>query len=194
MHKVQKEIVTASWICLLYLAAESIFCSVITPVKGSLLSDNIVLSQLFFLPQGVLIIITWLYRAKAMVYLLIAGFFTAMVTGRIPIDMLMASNIILISIIPYLVLELFKACGLDIYLMSGIEVKKQWRSIILVTFVCAIFNGISQGLISFMAGAIDSAIVLVSQEVIGGITGIIACLVCLYLYTKVVILYKLSKI
>ncbi|MDP6967724.1 MAG: hypothetical protein QGG88_01260 [Gammaproteobacteria bacterium] len=78
--------------------------------------------------------------------------------------------------------------------MPGIEIKKQWRSIILVTFVCSIFNAIFQGLASFMGGAIESAIVLVSQEVIGSITGIIACLLCLCLYNKVVILYKFDNI
>ena len=190
MNQIRNEFYTAALISVLYFVVNVVYISYLAPANDRLSPNDIIFSQLFYLPQGILIITTWLYRAKAIAYLLIAGFLTTILQPPTPINILISSNMIIACIIPYMVFELFKACGLDMYLMPGIEYKKQWRSVMLIALVCAIFNALSQALTSMIAGGFENAIVLISREVIGGTTGILACLLCLYLYAKVITLYS----
>ena len=89
---------------------------------------------------------------------------------------------------------MFKLCGIDMYQMPGIALRKQWRSIILITFVCGICNAILQAQVLANKGVMQDTMMLILNEVYASITGVIVCLLFIAIGARLAILYQQSKV
>lgn len=194
MHELSKNIFTLSWICALLCIAEFVSHHLIEPTSKSLVTEYSLTNLVLFFPKGILIIISWLYRAKGMLYLLIASFVSKNIFHADEMDIWFVSSIIIFSTMPFLILEMFKACGIDMYQMPGIALRKQWRSIVLLTFVCAIFNAVFQAQVLAFKGVVQDTMILILNEVFASITGVIACLLFIAIGARIAILYQQRKV
>lgn len=194
MHELSKNIFTLSWICALLCIAEFVSHHIIEPTSKSLVTEYSLTSLILCFPKGILIIISWLYRAKGMLYLLIASFVSKNIFHADEMDIWFVSSIIIFSTMPFLILEMFKACGIDMYQMPGISLRKQWRSIVLLTFVCAIFNAVFQAQVLAFKGVMQDTMILILNEVFASITGVIACLLLIAIGARIAILYQQRKV
>jgi len=194
MHELSKNIFTLSWICALLCIAEFVSHHIIEPTSKSLVTEYSLTSLILCFSKGILIIISWLYRAKGMLYLLIASFVSKNIFHADEMDIWFVSSIIIFSTMPFLILEMFKACGIDMYQMPGIALRKQWRSIVLLTFVCAIFNAVFQAQVLAFKGVMQDTMILILNEVFASITGVIACLLLIAIGARLAILYQQRKV
>ncbi|MGB2517438.1 MAG: hypothetical protein ACPIA3_06235, partial [Pseudomonadales bacterium] len=80
------------------------------------------------------------------------------------------------------------------YQMPGISLRKQWRSIVLLTFVCAIFNAVFQAQVLAFKGVMQDTMILILNEVFASITGVIACLLLIAIGARLAILYQQRKV
>ena len=190
MNQASKEFFTLGWICALMILAEYLCHFFLEPASKTLFHHHAFPNLILCLPKGILIIITWLYRAKGALYLLIAGLISQYVFHANEMDIWFVSIIIIFSIMPFLVLEMFKLCGIDMYQMPGIALRKQWRSIILITFVCAICNAIFQAQVLANKGVMHDTMMLISNEVLASITGVLACMLLISMATRLILLYQ----
>lgn len=190
MKEISKSFFTLSWVCALLCIAEFFSHHIIHPTSQSLVNEYSLSNLVFSFPKGILILISWLYRAKGMLYLLIASFVSKSIFHADEMDIWFVSSIIIFSTMPFLILEMFKACGIDMYQMPGIALRKQWRSIVLLTFVCAIFNAIFQAQVMAFQGVMQDTMILILQEVFASITGVLACMLLISMATRLVLLYK----
>ena len=127
-------------------------------------------------------------------YLLITGLISQYVFHADEMDIWFVSSVIIFSTMPFLILEMFKACGIDIYQMPGIALRKQWRSIVLLTFVCAIFNAVFQAQVLAFKGVMQETMILILNEVFASITVVIACLLLIAIGARLAILYQQRKV
>jgi hypothetical protein len=171
---------TLGLIVTIYVIAHQLYLLIFQPEPGTFLYQNTVLSQLFFVPQGVAIIVTWLHRGKAIAYLLAAGIVNEyIVLGSSP-DYANFLSILSISVTPLLVMEFFKGCGIDVYQMPGVELNKMWRTIILVTFVCSTLTSLFNAYISSFEAIKNTAAISVLKGIIGSVTGTFLSLLLVY--------------
>ena len=163
-----------------YIVSHQLYQLLLQPDPNTFLYEHRVLSQLFFIPQGVAIIVTWLHRKSAVFYLLIAGMANEyVVLGNSP-DYANLMSILSIALTPYLVMEFFKACDLDVYQMPGVDTNKMWRTIILVTFVCSTLTSLFNAYIASLNGITETAAISVFKGIIGSVTGTFLSLLLVY--------------
>ena len=194
MNQLSNNLFTLSWVCALMILAEYFCHFFVEPASKTLFHHHTFPNLILCFPKGILIIITWLYRAKGALYLLIAGLISQYVFHADEMDIWFVSSIIIFSTMPFLILEMFKACGIDMYQMPGIALRKQWRSIVLLTFVCAIFNAIFQAQVMAFKGVMQDTMILILNEVFTSITGVIACLLLIAIGARLAILYQQRKV
>jgi hypothetical protein len=190
MNHISKEFFTLGWIGALMILAEYLCHFVLEPASKSLINEYSLINLILCFPKGILIIITWLYKAKGVMYLLITGLISQYVFHADEIDIWFFSSIIIFSTMPFIILEMFKACGIDMYQMPGIALRKQWRSIILLTFVCAVFNAIFHAQIMANKGVMQDTMILILQEVFANITGVVTCLILISIGARIVLLFQ----
>ena len=190
MNEISKSFFTLSWICALLCIAEFFSHHIIHPTSQSLVNEYSLSNLVFCFPKGILILISWLYRAKGMLYLLIASFVSKSIFHADEMDIWFVSSIIIFSTMPFLILEMFKACGIDMYQMPGIALRKQWRSIVLLTFVCAIFNAIFQAQVLAFKGVMLDTMIIIINEVFASIAGVMLCLLLITIMTRLILLYQ----
>ncbi len=190
MCKDQISLSTLLLIVAIYVLSNLVYDFLLRPLEGSSFHASVVLGQLFYLPHGVAIITTWLHRKQAIIYLALAGVVHEYAILQLTPDVFNLLAIASIALFPYLVMELFRACGLNVYQMPGIKENHMWRTIILVTFVSSVATSLFNGFISSLSGVTETAFNLVMQGLIGGVSGTFMCLLLIYLAFKLLAIYS----
>lgn len=173
--------ITLGLVLITFVLSEQLYQLLFKPEPNTLLYKNVLLSQLFYLPLGVAIIVTWLHRRNAILYLIIAGLANEYLINASSVNYVTLLEIVSISLIPYLVMEFFNACGLDVYQMPDVELNKMWRTIILVTFACSFVISLFNAFINSTEGAREAAATSVIKGIIGGISGTFLSLLIIYI-------------
>ena len=189
VKSIQLHPLTLILVVVIYSVSQFIYEYVFSPNKGSFLETSVVLSQLFYLPQGVAIITTWLHRSAAVGYLFVAGLIHHSLLGHDVFDFHSMATIVSLALFPYLVMAAFTLCGLNVYLMPGLQENHMWRTIILVSFVCSAITALFDGFVASLFGATDAALLLVSKGLMGGLSGTFLCLLFIYMAFKLMAIY-----
>ncbi len=161
-----------------YLLTFVLVNQVVFPAQQSILPSISQYAALVFLPHGVRVIATWLYREKAILPLLIAHlilyrayYWNGTDTAKNMVAVLAGSLCVFIAI------QLFRFSRIDISLAN--MTISHWRSLILLGFVSSIFN--TAGNMLALGDAMSSELHLnvVATFIIGDTLGTIACLLIL---------------
>ena len=161
-----------------YLLTFVLVNQVVFPAQQSILPSISQYAGLVFLPHGVRVIATWLYREKAILPLLIAHFILYRAYYWNGTDT--AKNMVAVlagSLCVFIAMQLFRFSRIDISLAN--MTISHWRSLILLGFVSSIFN--TAGNMLALGDAMSSELHLnvVATFIIGDTLGTIACLLIL---------------
>lgn len=172
--------ITLGLVLVIYILSHQVYQFLFLPESNTPLYNSALLGQIFYLPFGVAIIVTWLHGRSAVFYLLISGLVNEYLISSIPLNYIHILSILNVAVVPYLVMEFFKACGLDVYQMPGVEFNKMWRTIILVTFACSAFASFINAYLGSLEEVSKSPINSVVQGIIGGVSGTFLGLLIIY--------------
>jgi len=161
-----------------YLLTFVLVNQVIFPAQQSVLPSVSQYAALVFLPHGVRVIATWLYREKAILPLLIAHLILYRFYYWHGTDT--AKNMVAVlagSLCVFIAMQLFRFSRIDISLAN--MTISHWRSLILLGFISSIFN--TAGNMMALGDAMSSELHLnvVATFIIGDTLGTIACLLIL---------------
>lgn len=161
-----------------YLLTFVLVNQVVFPAQQTILPSISQYAALVFLPHGVRVIATWLYREKAILPLLIAHlilyrayYWNGTDTTKNMVAVLAGSLCVFIA------MQLFRFSRIDISLAN--MTISHWRSLILLGFVSSIFN--TAGNMLALGDAMSSELHLnvVATFIIGDTLGTIVCLLIL---------------
>lgn len=172
-----------------YWAAFALVTYVFFPLQNYVAPDIAAYACLAFLPHGVRVIATWLYREKALIPLLLAH----LVLYRLFYwhgDSAAANMVAVLSgtFCSFLAFQLFNFSRIDISL-DNVDIS-HWRSLIFMGFVASIFN--TSGNMLALGGAMDNELHLsvILTFIIGDTLGTVICLFILMLGFR---LYRLKQ-
>ena len=166
-----------------YWATFSAVNLVIFPLQSSFAPDTAKYAALIFLPHGVRVISTWLYREKALLPLIFAHLLFYRLfywEGSDP-----ASNMVAAlsgSFCAFLAMQLFDFGKIDISLKNPSV--SHWRSIIVLGFVSSIFNSLGNMLALGSSMSSELHISVWITCIIGDTLGTVACLFILMLVLR----------
>lgn len=162
------------------------------PLQNMFLPGVSTYASLFFLPHGIRVIATWLYREKAIIPLLIAHFCMYSLFyahGEDP-----AQNLVAMfsgSICCYLALQFFSFSKIDLSL-NNLDIS-HWRSLIFLGFIASVFNT-AGNMLAFSDGVTsDLHLNIVSAYVLGDTLGTAACLVILMFLNRLLRAYRAAR-
>ena len=151
---------------------------IIFPTQQSVFPSVSQYAALIYLPHGVRVIATWLYREKAILPLLIAHliiYYSFYWHGTDTFKNIVA--ILSGSLCVFIAMQLFRFSRIDISLAN--MTISHWRSLILLGFISSVFN--TAGNMLALGDAMSSELHLnvVATFIIGDTLGTIACLLIL---------------
>ncbi len=179
-HKLKASIVPGLLIVVGYMTAFFLVALVITPLQSLFLPHITIFAGLVFLPHGVRVLATWLYREKALVPLLVAHLLMYRLFYWVGEDT--ASNMVAVlsgSFCAFIALQIFNFTRIDLTL-NNLSIS-HWRSLIFFGFIASIFNTLGNMLALGSAIASELHIGLMVTFIVGDTLGTAACLVLLML-------------
>ena len=167
-------------ICSVYLLLFLTVRQIIYPLQQMIAPDAAQYAALIFLPHGVRVIATWLYREKAIVPLLLTHLILYRLFYWQGGDA--ALNIVAVlsgSLCVFITMQLFSFSRIDIRL-SNITIS-HWRSLVFLGFISSVFN--TAGNMLAMGDTMGSELHLevIATFIIGDTLGTLACLFILML-------------
>lgn len=167
-------------ICSVYLLLFLTVRQIIYPLQQMIAPDAAQYAALIFLPHGVRVIATWLYREKAIVPLLLTHLILYRLFYWQGGDA--ALNIVAVlsgSLCVFITMQLFSFSRIDISL-SNITIS-HWRSLVFLGFISSVFN--TAGNMLAMGDTMGSELHLevIATFIIGDTLGTLACLFILML-------------
>jgi len=171
-------IVTGSIIVFAYAAAFVTVNSIIFPIQVLALPDIAPYAALIFLPHGVRVIATWIYREKAIIPLLVAHiimyrlfYWHSDTTAENMVAVLSG------SFCAFIALQLFNFSRIDVSL-SNIDIS-HWRTLILLGFVASVFNALGNTLALGATMGNELHLSVLTTFLIGDTLGTAGCLLIL---------------
>lgn len=164
----------------------------IYPLQSAFLPAISTYAGLVFLPHGIRVIATWLYREKAILPLLVAhftmySFFYWHAENSLQNLVATFSG----SICAYLALQFFSFSKIDISL-NNLDIS-HWRSLIFLGFLASIFNT-AGNMLAFGDGVTsDLHLDIVLAYIIGDTMGTIACLTILMFLNRMLRAYRAAR-
>ena len=173
----------AATIIVAYLATFLLVHYLIFPLQSAFSPDTAKFAALIFLPHGVRVIATWLYREKALLPLIAAHLLLYRLFYWHGDNQ--AANMVAVlsgSFCVFLALQMFNFSRIDISLHNPSV--SHWRSLVFLGFVSSIFNSLGNMLAlgSSMASEIHISVWL--TFIIGDTLGVLACMILLMLYFR----------
>ena len=163
-----------------YLLTFILVNKVIFPTQNSILPDVTQYAALVFLPHGVRVIATWLYREKAILPLLIAHLVLYRIFYWHGADTVKNMVAVLAgSLCVFITMQLFRVSRIDNDL-SNFTIS-HWRSLVLLGFVSSIFNTAGNMLALEDAMSSELHLEVIATFIIGDTLGTLACLLILML-------------
>jgi hypothetical protein len=166
-----------------YILAFTIVSAGVMPLQNTLLPSISPYAALVFLPHGVRVLATWLYREKALIPLLVAHLLMYRLFYWHSDDA--ATNMVAVlsgSFCAFIALQLFNFSRIDVSL-NNLSIS-HWRTLIVFGFMASIFNALGNTLA--LGGVISSElhIDVVIAFIIGDTLGTAACLLILMLLIR----------
>lgn len=163
-----------------YLLSFILVNTVIFPTQNSVFPDVTQYAALVFLPHGVRVIATWLYREKAILPLLIAHLVLYRIFYWHGADTVKNMVAVLAgSLCVFITMQLFRVSRIDNDL-SNFTIS-HWRSLVLLGFVSSIFNTAGNMLALEDAMSSELHLEVIATFIIGDTLGTLACLLILML-------------
>ncbi|MDA8545085.1 hypothetical protein N9Y14_04130 [Alphaproteobacteria bacterium] len=163
-----------------YLLSFILVNTVIFPTQNSVFPDVTQYAALVFLPHGVRVIATWLYREKAILPLLIAHLLLYRIFYWHGADTVKNMVAVLAgSLCVFITMQLFRVSRIDNDL-SNFTIS-HWRSLVLLGFVSSIFNTAGNMLALGDAMSSELHLEVIATFIIGDTLGTLACLLILML-------------
>jgi hypothetical protein len=163
-----------------YLLSFILVNTVIFPTQNSVFPDVTQYAALVFLPHGVRVIATWLYREKAILPLLIAHLLLYRIFYWHGADTVKNMVAVLAgSLCVFITMQLFRVSRIDNDL-SNFTIS-HWRSLVLLGFVSSIFNTAGNMLALEDAMSSELHLEVIATFIIGDTLGTLACLLILML-------------
>jgi hypothetical protein len=167
-------------ICSVYLLLFLAVRQIIYPLQQMIAPDAAQYAALIFLPHGVRVIATWLYREKAIVPLFLAHLILYRLFYWQGGDV--ALNIVAVlsgSLCVFIAMQLFSFSRIDISL-SNMTIS-HWRSLVFLGFISSVFN--TAGNMLAMGDTMGSELHLevIATFIIGDTLGTLVCLFILML-------------
>ena len=165
-------------IVVVYMIAFAIVRNIIFPLQTLIMPNIAPYAALVFLPHGIRVIATWIYREKALIPLLIAHiimyrlfYWHSDATAENMVAVLSG------SFCAFIALQLFNFSRIDVSL-SNLDIS-HWRTLIVFGFIASVFNALGNTLA--FGGAIGSELHLgvLIAFLIGDTLGTVACLLIL---------------
>lgn len=170
-------------VTLAHVLAHGLTALLVTPLQSRLLPDITVFASLVYLPHGVRVLATWLFRKTAFFPLFLGGFLSELVftptdTGRATDAVTLASIAVGAASAP-LAFELIRAFGRDLYARPTFRVRWQW--LLLAGGIASVLNSIGQTIV--FSGAIlpGRATAVVTTYAFGDLVGLIVSTLVLML-------------
>jgi hypothetical protein len=176
-------------ICSVYMLLFLAVRHIIYPLQQMIAPDAAQYAAFIFLPHGVRVIATWLYREKAIVPLLLAHLVLYRLFYWQGGDA--ALNIVAVlsgSLCVFITMQLFSFSRIDISLRN--MTISHWRSLVFLGFISSVFN--TAGNMLAMGDTMGSELHLevIATFIIGDTVGTLACLFILMLGFR---LHRLAK-
>lgn len=153
---------------------------VVFPTQQSVFPNVSKYAALFFLPHGVRVIATWLYREKAILPLIIAHLLLYRIFYWHGADTV--GNVVAVlagSLCVFITIQLFRFSRIDISLAN--MTISHWRSLVLLGFISSIFNTAGNMLALGDTMSSDLYLEAIITFIIGDTLGTLACLLILML-------------
>ena len=169
---------TTFFIISCYCLTFALVNQMIFPTQQSVFPSVSQYAALIYLPHGVRVIATWLYREKAILPLLIAHliiYYSFYWYGTDTVKNMVA--ILSGSLCVYIAMQLFRFSRIDISLAN--MTISHWRSLILLGFISSIFNTAGNMLALEDAMSSELHLNVIATFIIGDTLGTIACLMIL---------------
>lgn len=167
-------------IIIAYMLAFALVSWVINPLQNNFMPTIAPYAALVFLPHGVRVLATWLYRERALIPLLVAH----LILYRLfywHADDTVANMVAVLSgsFCAFIALQLFAFSRIDVSL-NNISIS-HWRTLIVFGFIASVFNALGNMLALGGTIASELHIRLVITFIIGDTLGTAACLLILML-------------
>ena len=175
-------------IILAYMLSFGIVNTIILPVQTAALPKISTYAAVVFLPHGVRVLATWLYREKALIPLLIAHIIMYRLFYWHGDDT--AGNMVAVlsgSFCAFIALQLFNFSRIDLSL-SNLSIS-HWRTLIFFGFTASIFNALGNILAFGSAVSSELHVSVIITFIIGDTFGTAACLLILMLILRLRRLY-----
>lgn len=132
-------------IFLMFAASYSLVLLVVDPLQAHYLTGAFI-GSILYLPHGVRIVATWLFRERAVLPLILCEFGISLIfwmtTATLPTKLLSA---IIGGSSAYVVLRMFEFSGIPLMSHKGINEKMfNWRSILLVSVFASFINSLGK--------------------------------------------------
>jgi hypothetical protein len=163
-----------------YLLTFFLVNKVIFPTQKAVFPDVTIYAALVYLPHGVRVIATWLYREKAILPLIIAHFLLYRIFYWHGTDT--AKNMVAVlagSLCVFITMQLFRFSRIDISLAN--MTISHWRSLVLLGFISSIFNTAGNMLALGDAMSSELHLEVIVTFIIGDTLGTLVCLLILML-------------
>lgn len=178
--KIRSELSVGLVIIVGYAIAFGLVNLTVVPLQSVLMPTIAPYAALIFLPHGVRVLATWLYREKALVPLLVAHLLMYRLFYWHSDDA--ATNMVAVlsgSFCAFIALQFFNFGRIDVSL-NNISIS-HWRVLIVFGFMASVFNALGNTLALGGTIASDLHVGLVITFIIGDTLGTAACLLLLML-------------
>jgi hypothetical protein len=166
-----------------YLFAFGITTKMVAPLQRMLLPEITVFASIAYLPHGVRVLSTWVWRWQAILPLVAASLLaTLLFRSNSDIEFL-SSGLVKSQLIgatcALLSFELFRLFGFSFY--AGEKKALSWRNLLMVGALASFFNSIGHSLLFADLIDRDSLIYVWMIYLIGDIIGLLLCMLALML-------------
>ena len=167
-------------ICGAYIGLFLLVRQIIFPLQQIIAPNTAPYAALIFLPHGVRVIATWLYREKAILPLLMVHLFAyRLFYWESPDAALNMVAVLSGSLCVFIAMQLFSFSRIDIGL-SNMTIS-HWRSLVFLGFISSVFNTAGNMLAMGDVMGSDLHLQVIATFIIGDTIGTLACLLILML-------------
>ncbi len=159
-----------------YIVAHGATAFVVEPIQSRLFEDVTVFASLLYLPHGVRVISTWIWRWQAIPGLILGALIAELLfTDASIVAMLepvLLESILVGALSAYIAFEALRLAGEDIY--AGRNLRLQWTHLLVIGIVSSLVNSIGQSIVFGGFVMPDDAFLVVLFYAIGDIFGLLA--------------------
>jgi len=156
-----------------------------SPLQQLFLSAAVMPGSLFFIPQGIRVVATWLCGARAVVPLILAELFGTMLLWQPAIDFnAMAGSSIVGGLCVYCVFEVFRLGGINLYNDGEHRTLVNWKLLIIIASIASVLNSAGKNMFLGDIPSELSNLSIVTLFWVGDTLGVVLCLLLMILIKR----------